>query len=411
MKLLALGGSIGLLLACSGTAADDSGPGTPGGSVGQAGRGASGSGGHAGSAGAQATGGSAGTGRAGQGGSAGSLAASAGVSGATGAVAGSGNAAGSGAGAAGGTGATSGGAGRGGGGVGQGGSGDDGGAIGEAGGVNGGSTYDEAVLADGPVAYLLMNHTDGAEPDVTGHGRDGTHAGGAAALVSMPNGDQASDLDGEKQFVTIASHASLSVPTTGSLTWEVWIRPDELEFPNDSNGYVNFMGKCQSSKQNCEWQARMYKTTNSEDRCNRISAYIFNKTGGLGSAADWQPECGLIEAGSWYHVVGEYTLDTTPNDCQDAGTYPGSIEIWVNGVKWDHGSHGQTGCMSQYEVLPSAENSPVNIGTNAKDGWFAGAIGKVAFYDKLLPESAVRHHYAMMTGKAPTGSCASECSF
>jgi hypothetical protein len=315
------------------------------------------------------------------------------------------------AGGAAGKGGTSGGAGRGGGGIGPGGSGDDGGAIGEGGGVNGASTYDEAVLADGPVAYLLMNHADGAEPDVTGHGRDGTHQGGAATLVSLPNGDQASDLDGEQEYVTIASHASLSVPTTGSLTWEVWIRPDDLEFPNDSNGYVNFMGKCQSSKQNCEWQGRMYKTTNSEDRCNRISAYIFNKTGGLGSAADWQPECGLIEAGSWYHVVGEYTLDTTPDDCQDADTYPGSIEIWVNGVKWDHDSHGQTGCMSQYDVLPSAENSPVNIGTNAKDGWFAGAIGKVAFYDKLLPESAIHHHYQVMTGKTPTGSCASECSF
>ncbi|HWP10078.1 MAG TPA: LamG-like jellyroll fold domain-containing protein [Polyangiaceae bacterium] len=410
MKLFALGGSICLVLACSSTSDDDAGPGAQGGGAGQAGHGTAGAGGHAGSAGAPTTGGTAGAGRAGQGGGAGGAAA-AGVSGAMGASAGAGNAAGSVAGGAAGKGGTSGGAGRGGGGIGPGGSGEDGGMVGEGGGVNGASTYDEAVLADGPVAYLLMNHADGAEPDVTGHGRDGTHQGGAATLVSLPNGDQASDLDGEQEYVTIASHASLSVPTTGSLTWEVWIRPDELEFPNDSNGYVNFMGKCQSSKQNCEWQSRMYKTTNSEDRCNRISAYIFNKTGGLGSAADWQPECGLIEAGSWYHVVGEYTLDTTPDDCQDADTYPGSIEIWVNGVKWDHDSHGQTGCMSQYEVLPSAENSPVNIGTNAKDGWFAGAIGKVAFYDKLLPESAIHHHYQVMTGKTPTGSCASECSF
>jgi len=246
---------------------------------------------------------------------------------------------------------------------------------------------------------------------VTGHGRDGTHQGGAVPLTGLPNGDQASDLDGESSYVTIASHAAFSLPTTGNLTWEAWIRPDELEFPNDSNGYVNWMGKCQSSKQNCEWQARMYKTTNGEDRCNRISAYIFNQTGGLGSAADWQPECGLIQAGAWYHVVGEYTLDTTPEDCADADAYPGSIEIWVNGVKWDHDSHGQTGCMSQYMVVPSAENSPVNIGTNAKDSWFAGAIGKVAFYDKLLPESAIVHHYQVMTGKTPTGSCASDCSF
>jgi len=410
MKVYALGASLCLVLACSGTADDQGGGGAQAGAA-QAGRGTAGMGGHAGSAGAGTTGGSAGAGHSGQGGGAGSAAASGGASGSTGAAAGTGNAGASGSGGKGGTGGTGGGAGVGGSGADPGGAANDGCAIGEGGSVSGGSTYDQAVLADGPVAYLLMNHADGAEPDVTGHGRDGTHQGGAATLVSLPNGDQASDLDGAQEYVTIASHASLSVPTTHSLTWEVWIRPDELEFPNDSNGYVNFMGKCQSSKQNCEWQARMYKTTNSEDRCNRISAYIFNKTGGLGSAADWQPECGLIEADSWYHVVGEYTLDTTPGDCDAADSYPGSIEIWVNGVKWDHGSHGQTGCMSQYQVLPSAENSPVNIGTNAKDGLFAGAIGKVAFYDKLLPESAIQHHYQVMTGKTPSGSCASTCSF
>jgi hypothetical protein len=31
-------------------------------------------------------------------------------------------------------------------------------------------------------------------------------------------------------------------------------------------------------------------------------------TAGLGSAADWQPACGLIQAGQWYHVVGQHPL-------------------------------------------------------------------------------------------------------
>ena len=39
------------------------------------------------------------------------------------------------------------------------------------------------------------------------------------------------------------------------------------------------------------------------------------------------------------------------------------IDIWVNGVRWAHASHGQTGCMSQYDVIPAANNSPLNIGT------------------------------------------------
>ena len=47
----------------------------------------------------------------------------------------------------------------------------------------------------------------------------------------------------------------------------------------------------------------------------------------------------------------------------------------------------------------------------AMDAWFAGAIGKVAIYDKLLSQSQITSHYMLMTGKAPTGSCASDCNF
>ena len=155
----------------------------------------------------------------------------------------------------------------------------------------------------------------------------------------------------------------------------------------------------------------MYSTTNSENRCNRMSAYVFNPGAGLGSAADWQPTCGLIQAGTWYHIVGEYTTTTQPSDCQNAATYPGMIDIWVNGVRWAHSSHGQTGCMSQYNVVPQANDSPINIGTMARDAWFAGAIGKVAIYGKLLPESAVVHHYTVMSGKIPTGTCGNTCRF
>src|SRR5262249_49724052 len=151
-------------------------------------------------------------------------------------------------------------------------------------------------------------------------------------------------------YLTVPSNATLSIPATGDLTWEGWIRPDVLQFPNASqDAYVDWMGKCASYGPTCEGEARMYSTTTPESRCNRMSAYVFNPTAGLGSAGDWQPTCGLIQAGSWYHVIGEYTTKTAPSDCQDTATYPGSINIWVNGVEWNHASHGQTGCMSQYQ--------------------------------------------------------------
>jgi hypothetical protein len=153
----------------------------------------------------------------------------------------------------------------------------------------------------------------------------------------------------------------------------------------------------------------LYNTTNSQNRCNRFSAYAFNPTAGLGSGADWQPICGLIQADHWYHVVGEYTTLSQPSTCSTSD--PGSLNIWVNGVLWSQASHNPTGCMSQYSVAPKANNSPVNIGTMALDTWFKGAIGKVAIYNYLLTQTQITNHYQTMTGQLPTGSCGNTCSF
>jgi hypothetical protein len=275
------------------------------------------------------------------------------------------------------------------------------------------SSYDDAVLADHPVAYWAMDRGASAEPDLSGHGHEGTYPHGLKALVTLPNGDDAADFDGAEQYLTVPSSAAFSVDTTGNLTWEAWIRPDVLQFPHDdgTDGYVGWMGKCEGYAPTCEWMARMYSEETKESRPNRLSAYVFNPGAGLGSGADWQPEADTIVAGAWYHVVGVYTTHSAPADCADTATYPGSIDIWVNGVKWDHASHGDTGCMSQYQVVPRAGSSPLDIGTMAKDSWFAGAIGKVAIYDTRLDDARIAAHFQAMTGHAPTGRCADTCGF
>jgi hypothetical protein len=282
---------------------------------------------------------------------------------------------------------------------------------GDAGGGNdNGSDYDATVLADGPVMYLAMSALSGSEPDLTGHGHDGTYHGGATPSATLPNGDAAADFEGDPHYVSVPSAAGLSIPTTQNLTWEAWIRPDVLQFDDDSSGYVDWMGKCEEYSPTCEWEARMYNMTNSSNRCNRLSAYAFNPTADLGSGAYWEAgTCGTIQADSWYHIVGEYTLEETPSGCDDA--YPGRVDIWVNGVKWNQASHGDTGCMSQYGVEPVANDSPLNIGTMAQDAWFQGSIAKVAVYGVRLSNEQIAHHYQVMTGKAPTGSCQSTCSF
>jgi hypothetical protein len=274
------------------------------------------------------------------------------------------------------------------------------------------SAYNQTILGDHPVAFWNVNPTGSTENDLTGNGNTGTYVGGAPTVSTMPNGDQAGVFNGSTEYLTVPSNATFSVPTTKYLTWEMWLQPTVLNFPisKQPDGYVNVMGKCEVYSPTCEWEARMYNTTTSENRPNRMSAYIFNPNALEGAAADWQPVPNLIQAGQWYHIVGEYTTDPnlTPPGCPSAATYPGAINVWVNGVLWNQPAHSPTGCMSQggqINVIPQANNSALNIGTVAKDFWFEGAIGKVVIYNYLLTQTQITNHYQTMTGKQPTGNC------
>jgi hypothetical protein len=274
------------------------------------------------------------------------------------------------------------------------------------------SMYDQEILGDRPVLFLTMNAPNsGTQIDLSGNGHTGTYEGGTPEIATMPNGDNAPDFHGATQYLTVPSSPALSIPTTGTLTWEGWIRPDVLNFVNSGNGYVDWMGKCQSYSPTCEWEARLYDTNNTQDRYNRFSGYVFNPTAGLGSGADWQPSTiGMIKTGQWYYVTVEYSLLSQPADCPASTSYPGSINIWVDGVEWEQTKHGTTGCFSQYSVKPVAGNSPLNIGTMAFDNWFQGGIGKVAIYNYLLTPTQITNHYFAMTGHGPSGSCSAKCT-
>lgn len=281
-----------------------------------------------------------------------------------------------------------------------------------------GSPYDRTVLSDLPVALWDVAVRGLNEPDLSGHGNTGTYKAFQATTVLpgpavMPNGDPAADFNGSNQYLAVPSNSAFSISSTSNLTWEAWIRPDVLDFPSGTNsGYADFMGKCANYSPNCEWEGRMYNAINSQGRCDRLSAYVFNPIAGTGSAADWQPTCGLTKPGQWLHVVGEYTTLSQPATCPNTSMFPGSINIWVNGVKWDQSAHGDTGCMSQYGVTPTANNSPLNIGTMAnKEFWFKGAIGKVAIYNFLLSQKQIISHFTAMSGRQPTGSCGATCTF
>ena len=292
--------------------------------------------------------------------------------------------------------------------------------------------YDAAVLNDKPIAFWDMKNPTGTETDLTGNGHTGTYKGGAPTLTTLPDGEQVVDFNtaaSQRQYMTVASPAdkSFSISTTKQLTWEAWIRPDVAQFAtNAGSGYVDWMGKCEvyggsTSQEPCEWEARMYSVTTSEspNRPNRLSAYVFNAGAGLGSAGDWQPAyagpssnvyaSSIIQPKDWLHVVAEYQI-VNNGSAQSCGTPVGTASVWVNGVMWSQSSHAPTGCFSQFGVTPSAGSSPLDIGTMALDGWFQGAIGKVAIYNTLLSQSQINAHYAAMTGTQPSGNCGNTCT-
>jgi hypothetical protein len=83
------------------------------------------------------------------------------------------------------------------------------------------STYDQAVLADSPVAYLTLG-INGGIYDMTGNYNTGAAINGPTT-TTMPNGDGAFVFDGATQYIEVNDADELSVPTTGILTVEAWI--------------------------------------------------------------------------------------------------------------------------------------------------------------------------------------------
>src|SRR5437899_2441312 len=86
------------------------------------------------------------------------------------------------------------------------------------------SVYDSAVLADNPVLYLTLASDSGGIVDRSGNGHAVT-AVGSPSSSTFPNGDSVTVFDGASQYVEVAAHQTLSVPATGILTIEAWIRP------------------------------------------------------------------------------------------------------------------------------------------------------------------------------------------
>jgi len=152
--------------------------------------------------------------------------------------------------------------------------------------------------------------------------------GGLLALISLVTGQAAASpppnfvqFDGTSSHLDVPDGPDLSVATTGSLTVSAWMRPDTLSFPKtEGSGYVHWLGKGAGNHQ--EWSFRVYSPPNQENRANRISFYVFNRSSrqppNLGIGSYFQGALAEVRVGnrrlSATEVSNLYGQDVAPRD-------------------------------------------------------------------------------------------------
>jgi len=272
-----------------------------------------------------------------------------------------------------------------------------------------GANYSSVVLAKGPVGYWPLREAAGPTAvDASGFGCDGTYKGNPTfgqpgAIVNDPDTAIGCNGPDSKDYVEIpdpgdGDKAVFSQPTSGlGLTVEVWMRPDALVFPGQPSGpdfLIHWLGKCVSGSGQCEWGLRFY-SGDSQERPNRVSAYIWNPDGSEGAGAFFQygiNDDDPLVVGTWYHIVAIYD----PGDMDTPGA---GVRIYKNGVK-KQGPPASGTLYSTYGIVPVHGALPVRLGTRdaatsgeAAASYLTGGLDEVAIYPYALSDDQVMDNY------------------
>ena len=252
--------------------------------------------------------------------------------------------------------------------------------------------YPEAVLASKPVGYWRLDEARGPSAvDASTHHRAGKYVGPVVfevpgALKSMA--DHAVRFDGKSAYAELPADNAFSVPTSGKgLSVEVWMNPSTLEFKGETKDpYVFWLGKGEAGQ--FEWAFRFYSRNST--RPNRISAYVFNRAGGLGTGAFVEEP---MKANEWMHLVA----------CFDPGTKADAkagVSIYKNGVLRGSPATQKGALYSSFDIVPEAGTAPVRLGTRNFTSFLAGSLDEVAIYPRVLTPAEVLEHYRA-AGKSP----------
>lgn len=121
-----------------------------------------------------------------------------------------------------------------------------------------------------------------------------------------------------------------------------------------------------------------HTTTDIPRRPHRISGYVFNLSGGLGTGSHFQDH---VIAGRWIH----YLLVINTVDSNES--YPtGYTKIYKEGRVRDQDA------LTSFATVPGNGTAPFRIATRDFRSFFLGAIAKVAIYDYEPSPTTVRSH-------------------
>lgn len=223
-----------------------------------------------------------------------------------------------------------------------------------------------SVPTSGLIAWYRLN--SGSGDDNTTLNNNGTVYNTSSATNRKGASGFATRFNGYSSYIEAPDKSYLSINYTGQLTISVWMKVETLDFTNNEKGYVHWMGKGSSGRQ--EYVLRMYNKAS--DRPNRISCYAYNLDGGLGAGSYFQDNLSLNQ---WIHVVALYD-------------YPkNSIKIYKNGILRDSDT------FSSYDIIPQNGSAPLRIGTRDFASYFKGVLDDLRIYNRTLSQSEITALY------------------
>jgi Concanavalin A-like lectin/glucanases superfamily len=254
------------------------------------------------------------------------------------------------------------------------------------------SAYERTVLASKPAAYWRLSESEGPTAhDASGNGNNGRYLGKPVfgqqgAIAADPN--RAIGLEGPrtKSSVEVPDRDVFGVATSSKgLSVEVWMRPDVLNFQgeptNSTDEFIHWLGKGERGR--FEWGFRFY--TQRAARPNRLSAYIWNADGKLGSGAYVED---ALKAGAWIHLVATYDDPRQP-DAQ--------VRLYKDGKPSPHNASPGT-LYKTYGIAPRHGTAPVRLGTRDLQGFLTGGLDEVAIYPRVLSAEEIRRHWNVAQG-------------